>query len=97
MPGIRFLHRVNRQGANRIDAERIDVLLAHCVSLTGQRIPGSWVQGLDAPPAEKFTELYFNPNVIRQYAGLRIARPPLERLPDATVLLSYWMFQSNEW
>jgi hypothetical protein len=53
MPGIGLLHGINRERPDSIDAQLIDVLLAHSVSLADQGIPATWVQGLDAAPADK--------------------------------------------
>jgi hypothetical protein len=58
MTGIGLLHGINGECPDRIDAQLIDVLLAHSVSLAEKGIPAMWVQGLDAAPADKTPKLY---------------------------------------
>jgi hypothetical protein len=53
MAGVGLLHGINGESPDRIDAQLIDVLLAHCVSLADQGKTAMWVQGLDAAPADK--------------------------------------------
>ena|SRR5208283_2535293 len=58
MPGIRLLHGINGERPDGVDAQLIDVLLAHSVSLADQGMTATWVQGLDAAPAGKAPKLY---------------------------------------
>jgi len=58
MAGVGLLHGINGECPDRIDAQLIDVLLAHSVSLADQGMTATWVRGLDTAPAVKAPKLY---------------------------------------
>jgi len=58
MSRIGLLHGINGERSDCIDAQLIDILLAHFVSLADQGMTAMWVQGLDAAPADEALKLY---------------------------------------
>jgi hypothetical protein len=71
MAGVGLLHGINGECPDRVDAQLIDGLLAHDVSLADQGMTAMWVQGLDAAPADKAPKLYSK----KGWAGLCDWRP----------------------
>jgi len=79
MAGIGLLHGINGECPDGVDAQLIDVLLVHSVSLADQGMTATWVQGLDAAPADKAPKLYSK----KGWAGLRGWRPGDSQAPSS--------------